>query len=336
MALHDTRLVAVACFFAYSGVTALRRPGPRLPRLPMLAATGFRALALALPTLLAILEVAGNPVNNAAGIIAPGWEMSWVMTLSVLAAPLDGMRVVSAPLIGCCVVFGALSLGFALRWAVRQARANAAGMLASLLLALALLIGVSQAVPVPLERTLMFSLVFFMPFLGAALAAMPVPMLVVVALAQAPGLALALNGDRHGQDWREVAGVLHREAVRTGWPVMVAGGFDTAPLKRYLPARDPAQPVVSITPALGARVSGAFARLVTGAEPMPQGTAGDALCRVPGQPGGVLLLVREASPRPPVHPVISRLLTEAGGVSDGATVLGDLGVGRWPGACRHP
>ncbi len=342
MMLHDTGPVAVACLFAYAGVAALRSPGPRLPRLRMLAAAGMGALALALPALLAILEVAGDPLNNAAWIVAPGWEMSWVLTLSVLAAPLDGLQVVPAPLIGGCVVFGALSLGFALRWAVRQARADAdaAGMLAGLLLALALLIGLSQAVPILLERTLMFSLVFFVPLLGAALAAMPAPMraamLAVVALAQAPGLALVLGGDLHGQDWREVAAVLHREAVRTGWPVMVAGGFDAAAVERYLPAGDPARPVVSITPALGGRVSEAFARLATGAEPLPQGMDGDALCRLLGQPGGVLLLVRDASPRPPMHPVISRLLTEAGGMPDGATVLGNLEVERWPGVCRHP
>ncbi len=341
MALHDTGPVAVACLFAYSGVTALRSPGPWLPRFRMLAVAGVGALALALPALLAILEVAGDPDNNASWIIAPGWEMSWVVTLSVFAAPLDGMRTVPAPLLGGCVVFGALSLGCALRWAVRQARADAdaAGMLAGLLLALALLIGLSQAVPMLLERTLMFGLVFFVPLLGAALAAMPAPMravmLAVVALAQAPGLLLVLNGDQHGQDWREMAAVLHQEAVRTGWPVVVAGGFDAASVERYLPAGDPARPVVSITPNLGGRVSEAFARLATGAEPLPQDTDGDTLCRVLGQPGGVLLLVREAPPRPPMHPVISRLLTAVGAMPDGSTVLGDLEVERWPGACRR-
>ena len=114
---------------------------------------------------------------------------------------------------------------------------------------------------------------------------------------------------------------------------MVAGGFDAASLERYLPVGDPARPVVSITPVLGGRVSEAFARLATGAEPLPQGTDGNALCRVLGQPGGVLLLVREASPRPSMHPVMSRLLAEAGGRPDGATVLENLAMERWRGVC---
>jgi len=342
MALHDTGPVAVACVFSYAGTVALRTAGPRLLRLRVLAAASLGAVALALPALLAILQVAGDPANNASWIIAPGWEMSWVLTLSVFAAPLDGMKMVPVPLLGGCVLFGALSLWFALRWAVRHARADAgaAGMLAGLLVSLALMVGVSQVVPILLERTLMFSLVFFVPLLGAALAAMPTPLragaLAVVALAQAPGLALVLNGDRHGQDWQALAAVLHQEAVATGWPVVVAGGFDAASVERYLPAGDPARPRVSITPDLGGRLSEAFARLATGAAPLPLDTDSGALCRVLGQPGGALLLVRDTPPRPPMHPAISRLLTAAGGVPDGGMVLEDLAVERWPGACRQP
>ena len=342
MALHDTGPVAAACVFAYAGVVALRTAGQPSPRLRMLAAAGLGAVALALPALLAILEVAGDPANNASWIMAPGWEMSWVLTLSVFAAPLDGMRAVPVPLLGGCVVFGALSLGFALRWALQRARTepDAAGMLAGLVVSLALMIGLSQAVPVLLERTLMFSLVFFVPLLGAALAAMSAPLraaaLAVVALAQAPGLALVLSGDQRGQDWQALAAVLHQQAAETGWPVVVASGFDAAAVERYLSTADPAQPRVSITPNLGGRLSEAFARLATSATPLPQNIDSSALCHALGQPGGVLLLIRDAPPRPPMQPVISRLLTAAGGVADGGIVLEALAVQRWRGVCGQP
>ena len=275
---------------------AVSTAGRPMPRLRVLAAAGLGAVALAL---LAILQVAGDPANNASGNVAPGWEMSWVLALSVVAAPLDGMRAVPLPLLGECSAFKALSLGFALGWALQRARTDpdVAGMLAGLLVFFALLVGLSQPLPVLLERTLTFSLVRFVPPLGAALATMPGPM-------RAAALA-------------------------------VTDGFDAA-VEHSLPGADPVRPRVSITPDLGGRLSKAFARPPTRATPLPPDVDGRALCQVPGQPGGALLLVRDAPPRPQMRPAISRLLTAASGVADGRVVLQDLAVQRWRGVCGQP
>jgi hypothetical protein len=141
--------------------------------------------------------------------------------------------------------------------------------------------------------------------------------------------------DQHGQDWSALAAVLQRDVERTGWPIVVAGGFNAVSVERYLPVGSPARPRLSITPELGGRLSEAVARLATGAAPLSFDTDAAALCRALGWPGGVLLLMRDSPPHPPMHPVISRLLTQVGGVSAGETVLAKLAVERWPGACRR-
>lgn len=341
MELHDTGPVTASCVFAYAGVAALHRAGPRLQRLGWLAVSGLAALVLAGPSILAALELASDGANNASWIPSPDWTSSLVLILSVLAVPLKGIVIMPAFLIGGLVVLGLLVIGSASRWVVRNAKANAdaAGLLAGLLFALLLLAGLSQVVPILLERTAMFSLVFFVPLLAAALAALSLPLRAVVLAAafaaQAPGLVLALGADQHGQKWSSLAAVLQRDVERTGWPVVVAGGFDAVSVERYLPVGSPARPRVSITPELGGRLSEAVARLATGAAPLPFDTDAVTLCRTLGWPGGVLLLVRDSPPHPPMHPVISRLLTEAGGLSTGEIVLEKLAVERWPGACHR-
>lgn len=330
MALHDAGPVAASCVFAYAGMAALHRAGPRLQRLGWLAVSGLAALVLACPSMLAVLGLAGDGANNASWIASPGWTSCWVLVLSVSAVPLKGIVMMPAFPIGGLVVLGLVVIGSALQWGARNARADAdaAGLLAGLLVVLILL-----------ERTAMFSLVFFVPLLAAALAALSLAtwaaVLAAVFAAQAPGLALALGADQHGQDWSALADVPQRDVARTGWPVVAAGGFDAVSVEQCLPVGSPARPRVSITPELGGKLSEAVARLAAGAAPLPFDTDAAALWRCLGWPGGVLLLVRASPPHPPMHPVISRLLTKAGGVSAGETVLEKLAVERWPGACRR-
>ncbi len=341
MTLHYTGPVAAACVFVYAGVVAIHQAGPRLTRFAVLAVAGFSALAFATPSLIAGMALVDSGANSASWIAPPGWEMSSALVLSVLAVPLKGMMTLPVPLIGLWVILGTVVIGSAIGWGLRHAKssADAAGMLAGLLSALVLLIGLSQAVPILLERTLLFSLVFFVPLMAAALAAMSISVrlaiLAAVVLGQAPGLAVVLSTGQNGQGWQALAVTLQQDAMETGWPVVVEVGLDAAAIERYLPPGNPARPRIAITPQLGAKLSEGVARLATSAIPLPLEADSATFCRALGQPGGVLLVVHDTSPDSPRHSIASRLLNAAGGVLEKRVMLDRPAVERWSGVCSQ-
>ena len=340
MALHNTGAVAALCVFIYAGTAALHRPGPRVQRMGALVAAGLVALVLAAPSLLAIAGIAGDKENNAAWIPVPDGLTSALIELSVHALPFGTFRILPLSLIPICAALGALIIALAVGWGMWKARASAdaAGMLAGMASAILLLHGASQFVPILVERTLMFSLVFFIPLLGAAMAAVPVPgrmaLLTTVLGLQMPVLLAVLGPGRHDQDWSALATRLQHEVAATGWPVMVLCGFEAVSLERYLPAGDPARPVVSITPDLGARLVEEATRLMSDATPLPQNVDAATLCGVLGHQDGVLLVLRASPLLPDMRFAANRVLTAAGGTSHGETDLGKLGFERWRGVCH--
>jgi len=301
MTLHNTGAIAALCVFIYAGTVALHRPGPRAQRMGALVAAGLGALVLAAPLLLAIAGIAGDKANNAAWIPVPDGLNSALIALSVYALPFGTFHIVPLALVPIGIAAGLMVIASAVGWGMlkAQASADAAGMLAGMASAILLLHGVSQFVPVLVERTLLFSLVFFVPLLGAALAAVPVPrrtaLLVTVLGLQMPALATVLGPGRHEQDWSALATKLQQEVAATGWPVVVLCGFEAVSLERYLPPGDPARPAVSITPDLGARLVEGATRLMSDAVPLPQNTDAATLCSILGHQDGVLLVLR-ASP----------------------------------------
>ncbi len=249
-------------------------------------------------------------------------------------------RCSGAELIPIGIAAGLMVIASAVGWGMlkAQASADAAGMLAGMVSAILLLHGVSQFVPVLVERTLLFSLVFFVPLLGATLAAVPVPgrtaLLVTVLGLQMPALATVLGPGRHEQDWSALATKLQQEVAATGWPVVVLCGFEAVSLERYLPPGDPARPAVSITPDLGARLVEGATRLMSDAVPLPQNTDAAALCGILGHQDGVLLVLRASPLLSDMRFAANRVLTAAGGTPHGETNLGNLGFERWRGVCH--
>lgn len=343
MLLHNTGVMAAGCVFVYAGVVAVARPGARLRRLAALGLAGAGALAVGLPQLLAMRAVVADGANNASWIPVPDAVMTLQVALSVFAVPLQGIRPLPGGAVLAAFAAAAAVSGLALGWGVWHARRNAdaAGMVAAVLVAVGGLYGVSQVVPVLLERTLLFSLVMFVPLLGGALASVAPPVrigaLALLLLVQAPGWAAVFGPARHGEDWAGFAALARREVAQSGWPVVAMGGFEAVSLDRYLPPGDPARPAVSITPTTGARLTEPVTRLMAGAVPIPQGADGAALCRAldgAGRgAGGVLLVVRHSAVLPEMEAAVATMLRSAGGTraatAEPDPAGGGLALQRW-------
>ena len=344
MLVHNTGPFAVVSVFVHGGVMVLWGPRPWVRRLAAFGAAGMGALIVAAPALLVAAAVAADPGNNAGWIPVPDWALAVQVTLAVYAVPLAGIRGLPAPLVLGGFLTAALIVGVVVVRAARHApsRTDAVAMLAAVGAAVLTLYGVSQVVPIMIERTLLFSLVFFLPLLGVTLAGMPVwargTMLAAMLAVQAPGLAKVYGPARHGQDWRGIAAELQHDVAQTGWPVVVVSGFEAIAIDRYLPVGDPARPSLSVTPNVGARLDAAMARLATSAAPIPQDSTGAGFCTAlqsagAGGRGGVLLVRFLSATSPAMTVALDRQLTEAGGTVAMSTERGAVTIQQWRGAC---
>lgn len=338
--LHNTGVLAVACVFVFGGVTALAAPGPHLPRFVWLLAAGLGALGLGAPALFAAWALAAGGGNNAGWIPVPSWDIATQVVLSVLATPLSGLRGQAPGLVLSAFAAAALLVALVVLWATRAAaRGNAAacGLLAGLITSVSLMVAISQVVPVLIERTLLFALVFYLPLLGALLASqglvLRMALLSVVLALAAPSWPKVWGPLRHNEDWRGLAAGLSRAVAETGWPVLVLGGFEAVAIDRYLPAEHPARPALSITPDIGASLTEAVTARWTRARALPQGIGPAAFCAAAGRPSGVLLVVRQSAILPSLLPGVEAMLGSAGGRTGAAERHGSLAIVRWPGVC---
>jgi hypothetical protein len=313
-----------------------------------LLAAGLVGLGAGAPSLLGSLAIAADKTNNATWIPVPDALMAGMFTVTTWTSSYAGLRLFDMGVLVGLLGVGLVVIAHAFGWALLRARgsADAAGLLAGAVAAVGLMAGISQVVPVMVEKTLLFSLVFFLPLLGATLAALPLAwrsvLVAVVLLLQVPGLVTVFAAARHGEDWAGLATALGRESGSTGWPVVVRSGFDAVSIERYAPPGSPARPLVAILPRIGTRLNQLVAERMSGARPVSEQAAPAGLCarladRAGAAPSGVLLVDRR-------NPVLERervpataLLAASGGRLAGETTVGSLIIQRWPGVCapRH-
>lgn len=341
--VHHTGVIALAAALAAAGVIALhpRRTAPPVRRLAALALAGLGALALGAPSLYAMVTIAADSANNAAWIPAPDALFGTAMVVGALAAPLAGLR--SLP-VGLGLLGFALGAGLVLAtlahaaWHARRDPTRA-GMLAGFVTGTILMASVSQVRPIMVEHTLLFLLIFFLPLLGATLAAAPTPgrvaLLAALALSGAPAAVTLAAPTRHGEDWPSAAMMVSRLSNTRNWPVIVSGGFDALSLDRMLTDSDPARPTIAITPPIGGRLNDEVAQSLTSAQPLAPGTPPNQLCAALHAHSGVVLVLHHSVTLATWRPQVAAMLGAAGGHPDGSTRFGSIEVERWPGVCSH-
>lgn len=357
--LHYTGAIAAASVFIAAGITALRPGGSPLRRVGLLFGAGLLGLLVAAPALLSASTLAGDGANNASWIPVPDTTMSIVVVLSVLVAPMKGLRLLPVEMGLTFLGIGFIIVVTVAGWGTRRAlRSVEVGFyLTGLVAAVALMVGVSQTTPVLLERTLLFTLAFFLPLLGAMLAAMPGSlrslMLALLLVIWFPGLLPVFEPLRHGEDWPRFGADLQAEAAATGWPVIVRGGFEAWALDHALPADSPARVRVTMTPAIGTALNDEVSRHL-GATPLSMRASPAELCAALGHSGGAILVLRRDILLPMAKRRIGALLSAAGGIMDGGTAgsetvkdgilandgndgaASSLSYQRWPGVCASP
>jgi mannosyltransferase len=340
--LHHTAAIAMVAAYAYAGMLALHRPGPRLRRLVMLAAAAAAGLLLSLPSLLQIMAVTADKANNAGWIPAPDAYAATILTVATWTSTLDGIRLLPAPLPLAALAAGFVVVTYALVWAAGQMRRSAdmAGLLTATILSVVVLAGISQFVPVFVDKTLLFSLVFFIPMLGCALAALPraaVPALLVpVLVLQAPGLLTLCAATRHGDDWVGATAAIESEAARTDTAVALRSAFDAIALERYTQGPTAVRASVLIAPRLGTALNEEMARRLTHAVPISQQAPPASLCALLGRHQQLLLVDRDNAIMNAERHAATALLMSAGGVETGESYTGKLIIQHWRGVCAAP
>jgi hypothetical protein len=341
--LHGTGVFAAGSLYAYA-LAALAAAERRLSPgavLPFLAA-GAAGLVLGAPALLLAADVA------AAGDIAVAWiarpspdYAAWVVRRLLLAPFLDPL---ATPLGPAAMVAGALSLGAVLlgalaacRWLPqRRSRAEAIGLLAALGATLLGFYAVSQARPILLERTLLFTLALTTPLLGAGLAAVwrgggggggrrrrpwLAAALAAAALApQLPGLVSQYARRSHGgEDWRAAAAHIV-DAAAPHEAVLVLGHFETVGMEFYLARAGGAG--LPVRPVLGAERDPLAAATVEhltragAAGAVRDGMGAAALCAaLPEGAAGLWVVSRPDGVYPGFRRGVAAMLREAGGAT---------------------
>ena len=338
--LHATGPLDGACVFLACGTMLLLGPGSRGGRLLLLAVAAAAALVAAAPTIIGMQAVALTNANDLGWIPVPGPVLATQYMLSVLGAPVLGWYRLPdwlLPLgVGGALMFVAGVLGWGAARAVRDP--CAAGLMVGLVAAVGLYCGLSQIRPFMLERTLLFTLLFFVPLCGALLAAVPAPVRVVLAavilLLQGPGVAAVFVPVRQDEDWRALAAAVSAEAVRTAAPVVVLGGFETLALQRYQAEGAPGQPRVTLLTEGRPSMAERLVRQYGSAAVLPQDAAPDAFCAALGGSRTALLVLRERPGLEADGAAASGLPTAAGGTPAGAWQSGRLVMRRWQGLCR--
>lgn len=342
ISLHYTAVVAAAAVFICATVAAIQTPGPARQRILLLATSGSAAVLLALPAMLAMLDISADPANNASWIPEPNAFMVGVFALSTWTIPYTPLRSIPVDtalmLLGCGLVVTLLVVAAAIR---RTRRGPAtSGLLSGLVAALVLMTGISLLKPIMVEKTFMFSLVFFLPLLAALLAELSwIPRIALLTLLLGPqtvAIPRIYADTRNREDWTGVAETLQAQVRRTGWPVIVRNGFDAMALDHVLPHDAPARAAVSLTPEIGARLSRAIAEAFTRAIPLPETVPVDTLCATLHHPGGAYLVVwNTAFPKWHQH-AATDLLASAGGNLAQTSDHGIFTVQAWPGVCATP
>ncbi len=340
--LHHTGAVAGACVFVYGGVVALHHRGALLRRCIVLGIAGLLGLVAGAPALLSILSIAGDATNNASWIPVPDWFLAGLFMTTTWTSSYPALHAYGDYIALQGFGLGVLVIAVTVAMAARLLRqhADSAGLLAASIAAIVLMTAISQRVPVMVEKTLLFSLVFFLPLLGAAIAALPragaALLAGVVVVLQMPGLCMAYAPARHGEDWPGLSATLQPLVAETGWAVVVRSAFDGAALERYMPPASPARPLVSITPRIGAALNRVVASRMTGAVPVSEHASVAELCAVLGNRRGVFLIDRRNPVLDTQRAPATALLTAAGGHLEAEPMVGSLILQRWPGVCASP
>lgn len=232
MALHGTGAIAAAAVFVHAGATLLaRRQFLDAARLAPLVAAGLGALLLAMPWLLRALAIVADAHT----------VMSWNLPLTAAEALERVPPVLLAPYLGrLALPSAALHLG-ALALAVVLCRREPEffGCLAALGFALLVLVLVSLSVEAILfERTVLFTLIFWLAALAAGLAAIRRPAAVALALAlllvpQARSLENHARMNHYEEYWDALAGRI-AAAQRPGEAVIGIGVFESVATRHYL------------------------------------------------------------------------------------------------------
>lgn len=232
IALHGTGVVAVAAVFVYAGATLLARGQIlSLTRLAPLVAAGLGALVIATPWLLwaiAILDV-------------PRPIIAWMPPVTVAEA-FDRIKdVLLAPyLTRLAVPVAALQLGaLAVVVALCRREAEFLGCLAALAFALLAFPVIALLIEhVLFERTLLFTLVFWIPLLAAGLGAIRRPAVAALALLlilapQARSLAIHARMNHYEEYW-DLLGERIAAAARPGEALVGIGVFEAVAARHYL------------------------------------------------------------------------------------------------------
>ncbi len=340
IALHYTGVIIVGAIDAYALVLLLRTSGPRLRAVLALAAANLAAAIVNLPTFAMMASIAADTANNA-HIVPADAITTGLIVLMTWASPGFPLRAFPAEVGMVSIVCGLVAVCAGAAWALVRMRRDpeVTALAAGAVAAVGLLTGISQVTPILVDRTLLFSLALFLPLLGGAFAAAPLPVRALlggaVLCAQLPALALAYAPARNGgQDWRALAAAVQYEAAATGWPVIVRHGLDVVALEHYLPPGAPGRPAVALSPPIGARLSERVTTVMTGATPLDEAGPPSALCSLIGESGGALLVYTTFTEqdRMPAR----ALLAAAGGHNVGGARFGPLFLERWPGACMPP
>lgn len=336
MLLHNTGALAAASLFVYAGAVLLAER--RLSfgaSLPFLAA-GSAALAAAAPSLLAAAALARDPANAASWMRVPGPDEVLGEFALLLLAPTQAVHLLPLAFVLPIAALGAAAMAFALfgrfRWNGRDPQAI--GMAAALLFSAAAFFGVSQAAPVLLERTILFSLALFLPLAATSLAALGAGpwRRAVLAAALAPHLLAAVVLHRapgKGEDWPGVAAHLAREGG-AGEPILVLGAFETVALERYAAPEPALGPLVTVVPAFGSRLQFAVVAAMTRAVPRPVTATMEELCGPLGEASTLWVLSRWTIATEPVRLRVTETLRRGGATPAAAALrFGRLVAERW-------
>jgi hypothetical protein len=289
-----------------------------------LVASGAIGLALAAPVLWLALGIAPGPSAGAYWIPPPGPAQAFFEFQTVLFAP--QLHRLAAP--GAALSLAALGVCF---WAGRR-HPQAAALAAAFAFAACAFYAVSQAVPILMGRTVLFTLALFLAVLAYGLSRLRRPWLVaaVAAAAFLPQVKGSTNQaattDFYGEAWAEVAGRIAREAAPRD-TVVVVGSFEAVALDYYL-AREGTR---RSDAAVGDREGGVNTlaiSLMTGAVPINNADLAEPLCKAL-RPGGIWLVSRHADAYTAFTADVRKGLEVSGAAKQSEALHGGVLVERW-------
>lgn len=236
--LHGTALIIVAALYLKCLVFVVVRPARLAVGLFTHAIAAAVLMGLSAPWLLVVAGIAGDSDSAIAWIAPPDFREALRIGTVVLLGH-------SLPVAGPFVAGGMVLLaGYAVVKAPADQRAELLGNAAAFVFAILTLYGVSQFVPVLLERTALFLLLFALPLVAHALSVLRPRALAFAILG---GLVMSqIVAMRHREanqispelreDWRGAVAALSGR-VRPGDMVVVLGGFEVGALPHYMPER---------------------------------------------------------------------------------------------------